>query len=87
MEKLNRTINSALLLANAHGIENPSQVDQLIGAMTRKLADGLRDWEIYYHGRELAKQLSKNENANRAIDQIIDQIQRTGNPLTAAQAL
>ena len=67
MDKLQRTIKSAHDLAHANGIELPSHVDQIIGAMTRKLVDGLPDQAIYDVGRTVAKKLATNEHGNPLI--------------------
>lgn len=85
--KLNRTITTAMHLASAHGIENPSHIDQVIGVMARKLADGLPDSEIYAIGNTVAGDLANQEMRSEAINSLIQQIQLTGNPLTKAQAL
>jgi len=88
MDKLQRTIKSAHDLAHANGIELPSHVDQIIGAMTRKLADGLPDQAIYDVGRTVAKKLAKNEHGQRRIEQLLADIKLHGNPLISAlQAL
>ncbi len=87
MEKLARTIQTALHLAHSSGIEKPDHIDQLIGAMVRKLADGIPDHDIYGFGRSLSKVLADQEQHSDAIQQLIDQVKRTGNPLTHAQAI
>jgi hypothetical protein len=87
METLTRTINTALQLARAHGIQSPGHIDQLIGSMARKLTDGLNDRQIYDHGYRLAITLANDESKSTAIENLIEQVRRTGNPLTNLQAM
>lgn len=88
MDKSQRAINTAHDLARANGVELPGHVDQIIGLMVRKHADGLPDAAVYDAGRTLAKQLAKQEHGQRGIQQLLDSLQTHGNPLTAAmQAL
>ena len=73
MDRLKRTIRSAYQLAYVNCIENSEQIDQIIGVMTQKLADGLTDAAIYDVGYVISKKIAAQNNemiANKIIDQI-----------------
>jgi len=85
--QLNRALNTAYQLAHATGVEDPLHIDAIIGATARKLADGLTDADAYDVGHALAKKLALKENCSRSINQMIERIRTSGNPLTASHGI
>ncbi|WP_426994485.1 hypothetical protein [Methylomonas sp. CM2] len=83
----NRITATACQLAQANGINNPGMVDQLIGMMTRKIADGMTHQQAYEICRTEAKQLSKQQQSDSAIDQLIARIQTLDSMMTSEQVL
>lgn len=78
---IKRIYTSALHICAAVGVIENQHFEQVLGCLTRKVAEGVPDMAAYDMARTRARELKALETANEAINQMIRASQNGGHPI------
>jgi len=86
MERICRLVAHVDQVARGIGITERHNLDELAGLGVRALAAGKSDIQIHETIRLAAKKMAAESDAHHAIAQMIENINRSGNPLCVHHA-